>query len=335
MARETKGIVLFLLYASPLFFCIPSVFVGPYSLTPAEIVDLIGKRIICSGQSVTEQAILFDIRLPRIILALLTGCALSASSACFQATFRNPLVSEYILGISAGAAFGASLSIATLGDELPVQLMAFAGGIAAVLLTYGMARIRGETQTLSLVLAGIITNAIFTGGNYIIRYFAEPEQLHVLIVWLMGSFSAASWKDISYSGPFIIAGTLLLYLLRWRLNLLSMGDEEAKAFGVNTEKMKMVLLGTATLVTAAAISVVGIIGWIGLMVPHIVRLLIGSDNRRVLPASAAFGAALMLMADDAVRMAKGVELPVGVLTTIIGAPFFAYLIRKSRGGVWE
>lgn len=329
-----KGLEI-LLYLSPILFFIPSFFIGPYMLSPLEILSLFDGNILSDGATLTKKAILFDIRMPRIILALLTGCALSVSSACFQATFRNPLVSEYILGISAGAAFGASLSIAFLHDGFPVQGMAFTGGILAVSLTYGIARIKGETQILSLVLAGIITNAIFMGGNYIIRYFTEPERLHVLIVWLMGSFSSASWKDVFSSAPLIIAGTSFLFLLRWRLNLLSMGDEEAKSLGADTEKLKLIIIITATLITASAISVVGIIGWIGLMVPHIIRLILGSDNRKVLPASATLGASLMLIADNVVRMSKGVELPVGVLTTIIGAPFFAYLLRKNKGGVWE
>lgn len=328
--QKNKRPILILLLILPIIFFFASLFIGAYSLTPPTVIKLLISKISNPDIFDVQQTILFDIRLPRIVLALLIGCALSVSSACYQASFRNPLVSEYILGVSAGAAFGASLSIIFLGDDFPVQVMAFAGGIIAVMMTYFIARIKGETGVISLVLAGIITNAVFTGGSYVVRYLAEPEKLHILVVWLMGSLSAASWKDVSQSAPFIISGSVFLILLRWRLNLLSMGDEEAKALGVDTERFKIVIVILSTLISAVAISVAGIIGWIGLMVPHIIRMLIGSDNRIVLPLSATTGAAILLMADNIVRMSQGIELPVGVLTTLIGAPFFIYLIRKSR-----
>lgn len=328
----------FLIALSILFVLTPflSLFIGAYYLPPSIIFQIIADRII-SPDSIfsVEHTILFDIRLPRIILALLVGCAVSVSSACFQAIFRNPLVSEYILGLSSGAAFGASLSIAFLGESFPVQPLAFVFGILAVSITYFLSRVKGESSMLSLVLSGLITTAIFTAGNYIIRYIVEPEKLHGIVVWLMGSFSAASWKDITWSGPWIISGTILLFLLKWRLNALSMGDEEAKALGIDVRKLKILFIVITTLTTAAAVSTVGIIGWIGLMVPHIVRMLAGSDNRVVLPLSAMLGATLLLLADNAVRTTTGFELPVGVLTTLLGAPFFAYLIRKTKGAAWE
>ncbi len=313
-----------------------SLFIGSYHINALSVIKTIaGNFTLTDSVSTVEHNILFDIRIPRILLVMLVGCAVSVASASFQATFRNPLVSEYILGLSSGAAFGASLSMAFLGDRFPVQPMAFIFGILAVSMTYFLSRVKGETSVLSLVLAGIITTALFTAGNYIIRYIVEPEKLHGIIVWLMGSFSAASWKDIAWAGPWIITGTILLFFLRWRLNVLSMGDEEAKALGVDVGKLKLLFIVISTLTTAAAVSVVGIIAWIGLMVPHIARMLVGSDNRIVLPLSALIGATLLLIADNAVRTASGFELPVGVLTTLFGAPFFAYLIRKTKGGAWE
>lgn len=323
------AIVVAIFVLTPIF----SLFIGAYRLTPLQVITV----IIESFSKVTlynEFTILFDIRIPRILLAMLVGFAVSISSATFQATFRNPLVSEYILGLSSGAAFGASLSIAFFGDSLPVQPLAFIFGIFAVFMSYLLSRIKGETTVLSLVLSGIITTAIFTAGNYIIRYIVEPERLHGIVVWLMGSLSSSSWMDIQWSAPWILTGSSILILLRWRLNVLSMGDEEAKSLGIDVARLKIVFIVLSTLITASAISVVGIIGWIGLMVPHITRMLLGSDNRLVLPMSGIVGAVLMLMADNIVRMSSGVELPVGVLTTLIGAPFFAYLIRKTKGG-WE
>ncbi len=336
MVPKNKRLIVFILCF--LFILTPaiSLFIGAYHLPPNVVLKIIAGKIFSNAPaSSIENNILFDIRIPRILLALLVGCAISVASACFQAAFRNPLVSEYILGLSSGAAFGASLSMAFLGERFPVQPMAFVFGILAVSMTISLSRVKGESSVLSLVLSGLVTTAIFTAGNYIIRYIVEPEKLHGIVVWLMGSFTAASWKDIAWSGPWILCGTILLFLLRWRLNALSMGDEEAKALGINVGSLKLSLIVTATLTTAAAVSVVGIIGWIGLMVPHIVRMLIGSDNRLVLPLSAILGATLLLAADNAVRTASGFELPVGVLTTLFGAPFFAYLIRKTKGGAWE
>lgn len=327
-------IIIFLICLLSIFIILLSFFIGSYYLPPDVIVQLIIKKITREDISSVENTILFDIRLPRIILALLVGCAISLSSACFQATFRNPLVSEYILGVSAGAAFGASLSIAFLGKEFPVQPVAFLFGTFAVSLTYFLARIKGETPILTLVLSGVVVTAIFTAGNYIIRYIVEPEKLHAIVVWIMGSLSAASWRDVFYSAPLVIIGSIFLISMRWRLNILSMGEEEAKTLGVNVERLRIIIILLATLITSIAISTVGIIGWIGLIVPHIVRMLAVSDNRIVLPLSAILGGVMLLLADNLVRMSKGIELPVGVLTTLVGAPAFIYLIRKTKGS-WE
>lgn len=336
MDRKNKKTIILLLCLSPILIFFISLFIGAYNIKPEIVIKTIYEKITFQKVSFTvESNVLFNIRLPRILLALLVGCALSLSSACFQATFRNPLVSEYILGVSAGAVFGASLSIAYLGREFPVQIFAFFGGISAVLLTYFLARTKGEIPVISLVLSGIITTAIFTAGNYIIRYLAEPEKLHQIVVWLMGSFSAASWMHVIISGPIILIGSFILFFLRWRLNVLSMGDEEAKALGLNVKKLKILIITLSTLITSSAIAVVGIIGWIGLMIPHIIRIIVRSDNRLVLPLSGILGATLLLVADDVVRLSGGIELPVGVLTTLVGAPFFAYLLKKSKGGGWE
>ncbi len=333
VARDNKRPII--ISISILFIITPvlSLFIGAYSLSPSQVITVIFESFN-SPTLYNESIILFEIRIPRIILAMLVGFSVSVSSATFQAIFRNPLVSEYILGLSSGAAFGASLSIAFFGDTMPIQPLAFLFGVIAVFLSYMMSRVRGESTVLSLVLSGIITTAIFTAGNYIIRYMVEPERLQGIVVWLMGSLSSASWQDIRCSLPIVFVGSLFLILLRWRLNVLSMGDEEAKALGIDVGRLKIVFITLASLITASAVSVVGIIGWIGLMVPHITRMLLGSDNRLTLPMSGIVGAILMLLADDVVRLSSGVELPVGVLTTLIGAPFFAYLIRKTRGG-WE
>ncbi|MCX8027924.1 MAG: iron ABC transporter permease [Thermodesulfovibrionales bacterium] len=334
VVQDNKSLKILLIIALFILSPVFSLFIGAYQLPPHKIWQVIDGAFRGQTTLFNEGTILFDIRIPRIIIAMLVGFSVSVSSATFQATFRNPLVSEYILGLSSGAAFGASLSIAFFGDHIPIQPLAFVFGIIAVFMSYLLSRIKGESTVLSLVLSGIITTAVFTAGNYIIRYIVEPEKLQGIVVWLMGSLSAASWNDIYWSAPWILIGSALLILLRWRLNVLSMGDEEAKALGVDVGRLKVVFILLATLITASAVSVVGIIGWIGLMVPHITRMLLGTDNRLVLPMSGIIGAILMLIADNIVRVSSGVELPVGVLTTLIGAPFFAYLIRKTKGG-WE
>ncbi len=336
MEKGNKRTIIFTLCLALPVLSFVSIFIGAYYI-PVETVIKIFKEKLTFQKTIfeVESNILFNIRLPRILLAILVGCALSLSSACYQAIFRNPLVSEYILGVSSGAAFGASLSIAYFGKGFSVQVLAFLGGVSAMVLSYFLARRKGEVPVISLVLSGIIVTALFTAGNYIIRYLTEPEKLHQVIVWLMGSFSGATWSNVVNSGFVILIGSFFLFLLRWRLNVLSMGDEEAKALGLQVEKLKILIILLATLITSSAIAQVGIIGWLGLLVPHIIRILVGSDNRLVVPLSGILGAILLLAADTVVRLSKGIELPVGVLTTLIGAPFFAYLVRKSRGGGWE
>jgi len=252
VVQDNRRLYIFIFVS--LFFVMPvlSIFIGAYQLSPLKVIEVIVNSLSASHKDYNESIILFDIRIPRIVLAMLVGFAVSVSSATFQATFRNPLVSEYILGLSSGAAFGASISIAFFGDSLPVQPFAFIFGILAVFMSYLMSKIKGETTVLSLVLSGIITTAIFTAGNYIIRYIVEPEKLQGIIVWLMGSLSSASWNDVSWSCPWIIVGSFFLILLRWRLNVLSMGDEEARALGLDVARLKIIFIVLATVITASA-----------------------------------------------------------------------------------
>ncbi len=240
MDRKNKQIVI--IYFSLFFIFFISIFIGSYHISSIDILRIIFEKITFSESKLPiESNILFNIRLPRIILAGLVGCALSISSACYQSLFRNPLVSEYILGVSAGAAFGSSLSIAFFSKNFPTQPMAFLGGIVAVTVTYFLAKTKGQFPVISLVLSGIITTALFTAGNYIVRYIVEPEKLQEIVLWLMGSLAAASWHDVKYVGPLILISTFVLYLFRWRLNALSMGDEEAKAMGLDVMKLKTII----------------------------------------------------------------------------------------------
>lgn len=329
--ERRNNLIMFSFYMMLVIFSFIFLFVGSYKIKPDIVVKIIFEKITTGKTSFeVESDILLNVRLPRILLAVSVGTGLSISSACFQSIFRNPLVSEYILGVSSGAAFGASLSVMLGLSAIMFQLCAFTGGILAVILTYFIAKVRKEVTTVSLVLAGITTTAIFTAANYIIRYIVEPEKLQIIVAWIMGSFSSTSWRDVILSVPLVIVGCCILYFLRWQLNIISMGDEEAKALGSDVKKIKMLVIAISTLVTSSAVAPVGIIGWIGLIAPHIVRIIFGSNNLVVVPLSGVVGGILLLTSDTIVRSFMKFELPVGIVTTLIGAPFFAYLLRKTK-----
>jgi iron complex transport system permease protein len=331
-----KSNVLFRLIAVlPLFIFLFSFLVGPYPVPLKEIpkafVSLINPSS-AAGESAVYRDILFKIRFPRLLLALAVGAALSVSGASLQALFKNPLVNEYILGISSGAAFGAALSLVFLGRRFPPQVMAFVFALAAILIVLLIAR-NTDSRGISLLLSGVIVSAFFSALLALVQFFASPYALQALVFWLMGSLSGAVWKDLLISLPVMAAGVAVLILLRWRMNVLSLSDEEARSLGVDVRREKLLVITAAALATAAATAVAGIIGWFGLIIPHLVRMTVGADNRRVIPLSAALGAALLLLADDITRSIAGFEIPIGIFTSIIGIPLFVYLLKKSKA-VW-
>ena len=265
----------------------------------------------------------------------MSGIALSVAGTSFQATLRNPLVSPYILGLSQGAAFGAALAIIILPYHpyiLPVA--AFIFGTLAVLLTSSVARIHGEFSTITIILGGIIIGAVFTALLSIIKLVADPYRIASVVFWTLGGLHRASWQSIFIAAPGLIIGLPILFVIRWRLNLLSMGDEEAKLLGVNVRRDRIIIVIVSTLICASVIAVSGIIGWIGLIVPHMVRSIIGPDNKYLIPASAAFGASLMLITDTLCRTLFTFEIPISIITTLIAAPYFIYLLKKIGGG-WQ
>lgn len=318
-----------------LFLFVLSLSLGVYRLPPKEIVSVLGRAILHGGTGTPSPAadIILRIRLPRILLALFAGAALAVSGAALQAVFRNPLVFEYSLGIQYGAAFGAALSLVVLGPKVPAQAAAFAAAILAVLAVLAVAG-RSASQAVSILLSGIIVSALFQALLSLVEFLANPYALQALIFWLMGSLGQAGWRDLGISLPIIGLGVAALVLLRWRLNVLSLGDEEARALGVNVRREKMAVIILATLTTAAATAVIGVVSWVGLIVPHLVRMAVGPDNRKVIPLSAAYGAALLLAADDICRSLASFEIPIGILTSVIGIPFFIVLLKKS-GRVWQ
>lgn len=279
--------------------------------------------------------VLYQIRLPRIIAAILVGAALSVAGASFQGMFKNPLVSSYTLGVSSGAGLGAALAILLSGSAIMIQTSAFVFSLIAVGVTYGLSRIYKGSSNLTLVLAGIIISSFFSAVVSLIQYVADPaEKLPAIVFWLMGSLSSVGQKDIFVIAPIILVSVACLMAVRWRINLLSMGEEEAQSMGVDIRITVGVIVLCSTLATASAVSVSGVIGWIGLVIPHIGRMFVGPDNRKLLPVSALLGAVYLLVIDDMSRTLTTGEVPVGILTALIGTPFFAYLLWRNRGA-WE
>jgi iron complex transport system permease protein len=281
----------------------------------------------------TVESILFDVRLPRLLAGMLVGAGLSVSGAAFQGLFRNPLVSPHILGVSAGAGLGAALAILFFGNILAIQVLSFVFGLAAVLMTYALSRVYRVTPVLMLVLSGIIVGALFSACTSLLKYVADPiNDMPSIVFWLLGSLNNSSNRDMAVVGPIILAGITVLLLIRWRINLLAMGEDDARALGVDTKRIRAVVIVCATMISAASVSVSGIIGWIGLVIPHIGRILVGPDNKHLLPVTALAGAAYLVAVDTIARSTLETEIPIGILTALVGAPIFAYLLRKSRTG---
>ena len=275
--------------------------------------------------------VVMELRLPRIVGAVLVGAALSVSGAAYQVMFRNPMVSPTILGVSAGAAFGAAIAILLSLPVLVVHLMTFGGGLLAVAITYvvGVKFCRGGNTTLAIILSGIIVSTLFTSLLSMIKYVADPyDKLPVIVYWLMGSLASITRDNLILPLLLMAAAFLPLYFLRWKINLLSFGDEEAKSLGIPVERLRLTVIICATLMTAAAVSISGIIGLVGLVVPHLVRFIVGPDFRFLLPGSALMGGLFLLVSDNLARTLWTMEIPLGILTSLFGVPFFLYLLIK-------
>ena len=312
---------------------------GRYPVPLPDVAALLSAKLLGLTSSVdpTAQTVVLQVRLPRVLGALVVGAGLAAAGATYQGLFRNPLVSPDILGVSAGASLGAVLGIVLSLPAAAIQGLAFAGGLTAVGTVYGIGhavRRRGAGDpVLTLVLAGVAIGALLGAGISMLKVLADPyNQLPAITFWLLGSLASATPGDVAAILPAILLGLAPLVLLRWRVNLMSLGDEEARALGVETRVVRPVLVAGATLVTAAAVSVTGVIGWVGLIVPHVARLLVGPDFRRLLPASLLLGAGYLAAVDLAARTLAPVEVPLGILTALVGAPFFLWLLAAGRRG---
>lgn len=334
MVRRHTWIYIFLCLLV-LSVAVVSLMLGQVNIPPLKIVSILMAKVMSLESAVpsTLEAVIWDVRIPRLLAGLLVGAGLSVSGAAFQGLFRNPLVSPHILGVTAGAGFGAALAILFFGHILAIQIFSFLFGLLSVTMTYSLSRVYRTTPVLMLVLSGIIVGALFTASTSFLKYIADPvNDMPSIVFWLLGSINNVSNKDLVLVAPIIIGGISVLLLIRWRINLLTMGEEDARALGVNTERIRMVIVTCATLVSAAAVSITGIIGWIGLVIPHIGRILVGPDNKVLLPVTTLIGAAYLVAVDTIARTASESEIPIGILTAMVGAPIFALLLRRSRSG---
>ena len=288
------------------------------ALFGGEVSDLVYKTV-------------WNIRLPRIILAMLVGGGLAAAGCAFQSLFANPLATPDTLGVASGASFGAALAILMGFSMVGIQLTSLIAGGAAVLLTWLGGSKKGSGLN-TIVLSGIMMGSLFNALVSLVKYIADAEdQLPAITFWLMGGLNSAGWKNIALGAPAIVGSVVLLWLLRWRMNLLPLTEDEARASGVNMKALRGITILCATLITASSVSMCGQVGWVGLLIPHICRMKFGSNHLSLLPASVSLGATFMILVDTLARSATASEIPISILTAIIGAPFFVVLMRRSGG----
>ncbi|HEY2815595.1 MAG TPA: iron ABC transporter permease [Casimicrobiaceae bacterium] len=305
---------------------------GHYPIAPGEIARIVGRRLFGGEGTGTADAVVWQIRMPRVAVAALVGAALAAAGTAYQHLFRNPLVAPDTLGVSSGAALGAVLGIFLSAGFIAIELAAFAGGLAAVAVVMLIAsRLTAHEPLVTLILTGVVVASLLGAAISLIKYLADPyNQLPAITFWLMGSFAAASSHEFWSLIPAVVVALIVLFALAWRINLLALPDDEARALGVHTTMLRAVVIAAATLATAASVAVAGIIGWIGLVVPHMARLLVGPEFSRLLPVAAIFGAAFLLAIDTIARTIAPIEVPPGILTAVVGTPVFIALLARSR-----
>lgn len=308
--------------------------IGRYLISPAEVIEAIAGRFT-GNYEIPEMAYktVWNLRIPRILLALLVGAGLSTAGCAFQSLFANPLATPDTLGVASGASFGAALGILLGFDMLGMQVTSFVMGALAVALTWlgGSGKGRGLS---SVVLSGIMMGSLFNALVSLVKYVADAEtQLPAITYWLMGGLNSAGYRSLMFGAPPIIIGITVLFIIRWRMNLLPLSEDEAKSSGVNIYTLRIVTIICATMITASCVSMCGQVGWVGLLIPHMCRMKFGSNHLSLLPASISFGAVFMVIVDTVARTMTASEIPVSILTAIIGAPFFIILMRKSGG--WQ
>ncbi len=329
-----RGSFLLALIALLLAVFAASLLFGRYPLAPADLIATIASRLGGEPVPARMDSVVFGMRIPRALLAAFVGAGLAVAGAAFQSLFSNPLATPDTLGVTAGASVGAVIALLASLSLIGVQLIALVFGIAAVLLTVLVSRNRGRSSVVMLILAGVVVAAIANAVLSLLKLIADPnDKLPQITYWLMGSLASADMTTLALGAPLIVAGVVTIVALRWRLNVLALGDDEARASGTNVRSARAMVIVAATLITASSISMCGQVGWIGLLVPYSARMLCGNDNRLIVPVSVVLGAIFLIVIDTAARSALPSEIPISVLTAIIGAPFFIVLLRQT-GGRW-
>lgn len=335
--KISNHIILMLLFITLILLILISFTLGRYQICVADVVTSLFSLITGtdSGLSESTVSIINNIRFPRIIACVLAGSALAVSGVAYQGIFQNPMVSPDVLGASAGAGFGAGLGIILSLPGVGIQLVSFLFGLLAVGISYLISKAVGqkENATLVLVLSGMVISSLFSAFVSIIKYVADPySKLPEITFWLMGSFASVTGNDLKIVLIPIVVCIVILMLVRWRLNVLVFGDEEASAMGINTKRLRFVVIVCATVLTACVVSISGQIGWVGLVIPHFSRMVVGPNYRHLLPASLFIGAIFLLIVDNVSRLVLQVEIPLGILTSIIGAPCFIFLLLRGKRG---
>jgi iron complex transport system permease protein len=323
------------LLALPIPLAVLALGLGRYELSPNTVMQILGHALAGQPPQTAIERLVLAVRLPRILAALLIGAGLAGSGAAFQGIFKNPLVDSNILGVTSGAGFGAALALLLIGSTLVAGISAFAFGMLAVLLTFIVSRAEGSSHALMLTLSGILVGSFFTALTSLIKTLADPlDTLPAITFWLLGSLSNVTWRSLPVLAAVTLIGCCGLTLIRWQINILSLGDREAMALGLDARRMKILITGLASLMTAIAVAVGGLIGWVGLVIPHAARLLVGPDHKRMLPVAFSLGASFLLIIDTLSRTALPNEVPLGVFTGLIGVPALFWLLHRRRSG-WE
>lgn len=320
-----------LMFVLPVVIGLGCICVGRMEIPISDLFKTIGAIFTGQETDVQNYSIIVNLRLPRILMAIIVGAGLTCAGNTFQSLFSNPLATPDILGVTSGTCVGAILAIILSCGILGTQLIALAFGLVSVLFTIKIAGRNKNGSMIYLVLAGVIASSLFNAIGSLLKYTADPQdKLPEITYWLMGSFTSATYQKLLIGSPLIIVGIVIIYLLRWRLNILALSEDEAKASGIDLKKTRMIFILASTLITASAVSMCGQIGWIGLLIPHCARMLVGSNNRYVVPLSISLGASFMILIDTLSRSLTVIELPLSVLTAIIGAPVFILLLNRSK-----
>jgi iron complex transport system permease protein len=320
----------------PVVLALTSLTMGRYQISAIEVARVMLSPLfpeLAEGIPEIAQRLVLQIRVPRILAALLIGASFGATGTAFQAIFKNPLVDSNILGVTSGAGFGAAIAILLMRANWQIQLSAFLFGLAAVSLSFFGSRLYKATPVLVLTLMGILVGSLFNSLTSLLKYVADPlDSLPAITFWLLGSLTNITWRNIPALLLITMIGLVFFWLVRWRLNIISLGDEEAKSLGVNPLQMKMMIILMATLMTAVAVSISGVIGWVGLVIPHAGRMIVGPDHKRLLPVSVGLGASFLILIDNIARTLLPGEIPLGVLTGLIGVPLLIVLLRRGQTG---